>query len=206
MMKKLLFISMLALGATLCNAQYFGIRGGLNLANIGGDAENNSMRPGFHIGAYYQSALSDKILFEPEVQFSLQGSNAEDDTFGFDQSITMLNIPLMAKYLVSDDFSINAGPYIGLILSAEAQSDAGDVDNKDFFRSLDYGLGLGATYELPSGLNLSLRYTLGLADITDDQGGTETVIIDGFPIEVEIEEQRITNQVIQFSVGYLFNK
>lgn len=199
-------MTMLALGASISHAQYYGFRGGFNLANIGADAENNSIRPGFHIGAYYQSTLSDKLLFEPEVQLSFQGANADDDALGFDQSITMLNVPLMAKYLVNDEFSVNAGPYIGLILGAEAKADDDDFDNKDFFNSLDFGLGLGASYELPSGINLSIRYLLGLADITDDEGGTETVIIDNFPVEVEVEEQRITNQVIQFSVGYLINK
>ncbi|MEM6526151.1 MAG: porin family protein [Bacteroidota bacterium] len=203
-MKKLLFMTMLALGASIGHAQYYGFRGGFNLSNIGADAENNSMRPGFHIGAYYQVTLSDKILFEPELQLSLQGSNSDDDTI--DQSITMLNVPLLAKYLVTDELSINAGPYLGLIMGAEIKSDADDIDNKDFFNSLDFGLGLGASYELPSGINLSVRYLMGLADITDDEGGTETVIIDNFPVEIEVEEQRITNQVIQFSVGYLINK
>ena len=195
---------MLVLGASIGQAQYYGYRGGFNLANLGADAENNSFRPGFHIGAYYQVTFSDKILFEPELQLSLQGSNSDDDTI--DQSITMLNIPLLAKYLVNDELSINAGPYLGLIMGAEAKSDADDFDNKDLFNALDYGLGLGASYELPSGINLSVRYLLGLADISDDESGTETVIVDNFPIEVEVEKQRITNQLIQFSVGYLINK
>jgi hypothetical protein len=204
-MKKILLMTLLVLGTLGSQAQQFGVRGGLNLANIGADAENNSLRPGLHVGAYYQVPLRDKFLLEPEAQLSFQGSNADTDP-AFNQAITQINIPIIVKYKVTEAITVDAGPYAGFIRGAKIKSDDGDIDNKDFFNSLDFGVGLGASYQMTSGINFSIRYLAGLADITDDPSGTEIIIIDNVPVEVEVEEQKITNQVIQFSIGYTINK
>lgn len=192
------------LGAVNCHAQFFGARAGLNLSNIGSDAVNNSIRPGYHLGVYYSTSLADNLWLEPELQYSAQGSNAEDETSAFDQTLSYLNIPMTFKYSVGTSVKIIGAPYAGILLAAEARSEAGDFDNKDLFKSIDYGIGLGLEYELSSSLNISARYLFGIADITDESG-TQTVVIDGIPVEVDVQDQTITNRVLQVSIGYDFN-
>lgn len=206
-MKKIyMTIAFLVLGTGFCFSQSFGVRGGVNLSNIGGDAVNNSIRPGFHLGAYYTKKVGINFIFEPEIQLSTQGSNAEDASMAFNQSLTYINIPLTFKYRLSDQFNVNAVPYFGMLLGASIDSDLlGNIDNSESFKTFDFGMGLGADYSISDNISVQVRYLFGLADITDD-GGTEVIEIDGFPVEVEVEEQTITNRVFQLSVGYTINQ
>ena len=107
----------------------------------------------------------------------------------------------MAKYYVAEGFSLEAGPQIGLLLSAkdvwtenwDGETDSGSEDLMDFLNKLDFGLNFGVGYKLDSGLNFGARYYLGLANIEDDDDYAED---DG--------DYWIKNNVFQFSVGYSF--
>ena len=203
-MKKVLLVVVGMLGMASCYGQ-FGVKGGLNLANFGSDAENNQMRPALHLGVSYELSLAQKFSVYPELQYSLQGANAEDSEFAFDQSVAYINLMMPLSYNIGEKLSINAGPYLGMLVGAQAKSDGGDIDNKDLFKSTDFGLTLGGTFKINSAFGIGLHYLMGLADITDDGEGTETVVIDGFPVEVEQESQNITNRVIQLSLSYRLN-
>ncbi|MEX0313358.1 MAG: outer membrane beta-barrel protein, partial [Allomuricauda sp.] len=75
----------IVLTTTLCihaQEKNFGIVGGLNVSNIRGDiAEltNNDWRLAYHIGIFSNLPLSDKIAFEPRVEFSSIGYVDEVD-------------------------------------------------------------------------------------------------------------------------------
>jgi hypothetical protein len=49
---------------------------------------------------------------------------------------------------------MDAGPQIGFLLSAKIE----DIDIKDSFNTLDYGLSAGLGYKLDNGINFSARY------------------------------------------------
>lgn len=74
-----------------------------------------------------------------------------------------LNIPVLAKYYITDAFSVEAGPQIGFLLSAKSRGE----DIKDLFKSTDYGLNLGIGYDFTENFALGVRYTIGLSDIAD---------------------------------------
>ena len=69
----------------------------------------------------------------------------------------------MAKYYVANGFNLQAGPEV-------AFKAGGDDSIKDSVKSVDFGLGIGAGYELSSGLMFDARYNLGLANIIDVSG------------------------------------
>ena len=48
----------------------------------------------------------------------------------------------------------------------------GDDSIKDSVKSVDFGLGIGAGYELSSGLMFDARYNLGLNNIDNSGSGT----------------------------------
>lgn len=181
-MKKLLLSAFaICAFAFTTNAQEvtFGAKGGLNLSTIVGDASNVSYIIGAHIGGMAEISISDKFAVQPEVLFSMQG--AKDDYASL--NMNYINLPVMAKYFVTEEISIEAGPQIGVLMSAKYDGE----DIKDGYSSLDYGLNFGAGYKMESGLNFSLRYSLGLANINDTDRVTNI------------------NAVMQASVGYFFN-
>lgn len=212
-MKKVLLIAAVAVfGLTSVQAQEisFGAKAGLNLANLGGDVEDTDMKMGLHIGGVVEIPISDQFSFAPELLFSMQGAKVEGtetETF-FGQTITYdyeaktnlnyLNLPLMAKFYVAEGFSLEAGPQVGFLLSAKeegevtasalgmSETESFSEDIKDELESIDFGLNFGVGFKMDSGLFFQGRYNLGLANLTGE------------------DEYKINNQVIQFSVGFMF--
>lgn len=140
---------------------------------------------------------------------------------GVNGNLSYLQIPVMFKYYFTDALSLDAGPYISFLLSAkyDGKKTAFDVpvsdgeggyvlmdivttydkeDMKDEYNSMDYGLGVGATYNFDFGLNISARYNLGLADLDATDKGTASGS-DRLQADYKVQ-----NRIFQFTVGYKF--
>lgn len=154
-MKKVLFAAIAVLGFMSVQAQdiKFGVKGGLNMSTLTGDADVDS-KTSFYIGGLADFTVSDKFHVQPELLYSSEGG--DDDT-----GISYLRIPVMAKYYVNDSFNIQAGPELAFKVATE--EDAMD----DITKSMDFALGLGAGYEMESGLMFDARYNFGLSNISD---------------------------------------
>ena len=176
-MKKLLLVAAIAVFGFTANAQEvtFGVKGGVNFSNWDANADTDGITS-FYIGGLADFALSESFHVQPELLFSSEGAESGDVDLG----ASFLRIPVMAKYYVADGLSLQAGPNFGFLISE-------DDALEDALKSFDVALGLGAGYELESGLFFDARYNLGLTDLSD---------VDGF------ETKTVTFQV---GVGYRFN-
>ncbi len=183
-MKKLLFCFAIAVfGIANLNAQdiEFGVKGGLNFASISGDdIPDSGITTAFHFGVMAEINVFDKFSFQPELLYSDQGYATDTNTIVFNY----INVPLMAKYYVTERFSFEAGPQVGFMISAKNEG----TDIKDQLNSFDFGLNLGIGYKLDNGLNFGARYNLGLSNIND---------VNGF-------SSKNRNGVVQVSIGYFF--
>ena len=217
-MKKLSIAIVIVLGFNqLITAQEikFGAKAGLNLANMSGDVEDNSMKVAFHLGGMAEIKISETFAVQPELLYSAQGAKFSDGTL----SLNYLALPVMAKYAVSENFSLEAGPQFGYLLSAKAKDESNEDDGgggnieasaksstsskaqlaqaaqadsrdiKENFKSFDLGLALGASYLLNNGLNVGVRYIMGLSDTPKNDDG----------------DFKYKNSVFQLSIGYYFN-
>ncbi len=188
-MKKYVFITLvLAFVFSSSNAQdlTFGAKAGANFATLGGDFDNAETRTSIHLGGVLEVSISDVFSVQPEILYSSQGAGSDlddDDVLKLDY----INIPILAKYYVVDNLSIEAGPQIGFLLSAEVEEGGDTEDIKDITKSTDIGLNFGLGYKLDSGLNFGARYYFG-SDIND----------------IEEDSDKITNSVFQLFVGYFF--
>jgi len=198
-MKNFLIITMISLfGLTIVGAQNnveFGLKAGINLSTItGDDADSFSSRTGFHVGFVSEIEISETFSFQPELLYSAQGSDWSEDfvseSFEGTYKVDYLNVPLMAKFYVVEGFSLEAGPQVGLLLSAKAEGDFADDDLKDYLKGIDFGVNFGLGYKLDGGLNFGARYNLGLSDANDDTDF--------------LGDSTYKNGVFQFSVGYFF--
>ena len=193
-MKKLLLTAVFAVITIVSiNAQEFGAKAGVNFASLNGD-EDFDGRTSFFVGGVVEFEISESFSLQPELLYSSQGAKSSFSEEGFDFESTIkldyLNIPLMAKYYVTEGLSIEAGPQVGFLLSAKAEykedgeSDSEDI--KDELKSVDFGLNFGLGYKLDSGLNFGARYNLGLSNVPDE---------DDFDLK---------NGVFQIAIGYFF--
>lgn len=140
----------------------FGAKAGLNLATLGGSTGlgNYSSKPGFHLGAVLEIPFSDMITLQPEVLISLQGTGGYITNENL--NLWYVTVPVMGKYNVWDDLYVEAGPYVGVLLgeNSEDQILNGLATNFDT-NTLDFGLGLGAGYELTDNFYFQARFNFG---------------------------------------------
>lgn len=192
-MKKLLLIVCVAVFTMSAQSQElrFGVKGGLNMASIGGDnASSFKGRTSFHIGGLVEIPISEKFAIQPELLYSLQGAKFSNQGATETYKLSYINVPVMAKYYIIDGLAAEAGPQFGILLSAKddysSQGQSGTVDIKDQLNTLDIGLGFGASYRLDMGVFFGLRYNFGLANIVSEGNA------------------KLHNNVFQISAGYTF--
>lgn len=201
-MKKFILLAIVLFTIGFANAQKaeFGLKGGLNIANekfIGSGAPSTSTLIGVNLGGFVEIKVSEKFAIQPELLYSTQGTKLNWETNGTTINsfkLAYINIPVMAKFYASKKFSLEAGPQIGFLTSAKVNGTSGgttvDVDAKKFYKSTDFGINFGASYEITKKLSIGLRYNLGLSNV-----GSKEFVGDG---------DKITNSVFQFSLGYRF--
>ena len=191
-MKKILLtaFAVAAFGVTQAQEMSFGAKAGLNIANLGADAETDGSLVGFHVGGVAEFPISENFSIQPELLYSMQGAKVvfvdEFDVMEADLKLSYINVPIMAKYYVMEGLSLEVGPQIGFLMSAKVD----DEDVKDGYKSIDFGLNGGVGYKTEMGLFFQARYNAGLAAINEEFEG------DG--------GAKVTNNVVSFSVGYTF--
>ena len=172
----------------------FGIKGGLNVSTITNvnsidTGVSSSALIGFHVGVFGEFLLSDKFSLQPELLYSTQGVKLNFSGETGDLKLDYINIPVMAKFYVAKEFSLEFGPQIGFLTSAKAKSGGASVDVKESMKSTDFGLDLGAGYDFGKNVTLGLLYNYGLTRVQKDLASGES---------------ESKNSVFQLSVGYKF--
>ncbi|WGK64573.1 porin family protein [Croceiramulus getboli] len=197
----------------------YGVKAGLNISSIGGDANfgvdpntvngdqeaSTSSRTTVHFGFFAQYTLDEQWAFRPELIYSAQGGTLSYSgvfsgftiTTTSDIRLDYLQLPLLGVYTPLNGLQLQAGPQLGLLINAEAETTLagnGDSENstediKDSVNGFDFGVALGASYQLQAtGFFFDARYSLGLSNINDSEG-----------------DQSNQNNVFQLGVGYRFN-
>ena len=187
-MKKIFTTLVVAVATILTvNAQEvkFGARAGLNFSTLsftefsdGADIRvkfDTNFKANFHFGVFTEIGFTNQMLLEAGVAYSQQGSklkSAEAFVLGVSQgkenldssyfSLNMINIPVWLKYDIH---------------GFKTMTEKGDD-------SFDFGLGIGAEYNLPMGLFFDANFNLGLTSLGNNPSAK--------------------NRVLQIGIGYKF--
>jgi hypothetical protein len=174
-MKALLLSIFAAASLATANAQLqYGVKAGVNMSNLTGDATNDyKSRTGFNAGMFLEIPVSKKFSVKPELVYSLQGAKSDgvQDIFPASTLKTgYVNIPVLAKYNIISGLFAETGPQIGFLTSAKNDFDGTDHDVKDVYKTTDFSWAFGLGYELPFGLGVNARYNTGISKIVEEQG------------------------------------
>lgn len=174
-MKKITILALFVICTVVgANAQVaLGVKGGLNFANVDMEGFDTDGKTGYHFGAFAEIGLAG-IALQPELLFSTKGS---DDT-----DLSYLEVPVLLKKNFAKVLNVHLGPQFGFLTKAETDG----VDVKEFVKSTDISLAVGAGLNLPAGLVGGVRYVYGLSDINDGLGA------------------EVKNRTIQVYVGWKF--
>jgi hypothetical protein len=166
-MKKIFLLIVMAGSFAAANAQIsYGVKGGLNVANIGGeDVDDNKAKLGFHLGGFVNVPVAERISVQPELVFSAQGAKFEGDS---KYNLDYLNVPVLARYTIPSGFFAETGPQLGFLVSAKAKNDGDKTNVKDYFKKTDFSWALGVGYLMQSNMGVSARFNLGLSKLDED--------------------------------------
>ena len=173
---------------------------GMSLANHGGDVSGLDSKVGFiNIGAsVWLPDLIPNTIMEPGIRLVSKGSKSEVTTSSYGGDITTKNtdnlvyLELFGKARL-DMLDMPILPFAGLsagfLLSAnrktEVNGQSEDVDLKDTYNTMDFGLLFGLDYVINNKMTVGFEYNLGLANMLDGPG-------------------KMTNNTMLFTIGVLF--
>ncbi len=164
----------------------FGVKGGLNVADLKDletvdtlDKFEKESQTGFVGGAYVKLPFG-PFRLQVEGLYSRKGAKGTSSSGPslaskpWETRLTYLEIPVLLKYefptpLLKPFFY--GGASLAFLMKAELRNERINsdwVDYKDFTKSTDYGLVVGAGIELV-GITLEGRYTHGLSNTVDDE-------------------------------------
>ena len=177
---------------------------------------NTSFKPGFHFGAFIEYGFNEKLWVEAGVDYAFQGakyksfeviekdnngnvlSRTKEDVKNAKWNTQQLNIPLWFKYDING-FRPKVGINLGFLTKIETKGE--DNEQKTVTESFtpdkkfDFGLGIGAEYNLPMGLFFDATFNLGLTKLSNKEKNDDGTYSEG---------GKFKNRVIQIGVGYKF--
>lgn len=199
-MKKIALIVMLFAVFRLSAQEFHFIpKIGLNFANM--TNMEGSMKPGLNIGVAGEMMLTSHFAIEPGVYYSMQGTKVDEVSLKIKNDY--LNIPVLFKGYVYEGFNLFAGPQLGFKVSSKAKLSGSGASittdaMSDAFKSVDFGIVVGAGYQSSMGLLFSLSYNIGLANVLD---GDKLASMSGMS---QVKDEKSRNGVLQFNLGWRF--
>ena len=191
-MKKLAiaFVCMImATGAATAQKTFtWGPKVGFDITHFWGKDIRHGIQPNYQAGLFFEYRVADKFAIAPEVVFATQGGKQslvlDLGSLGkFDYTETYhtnyVNVPVMFKFYPTSDFSIDFGPQVGFNVYSKCtdkyefngkevvgyEKDKKVTDLKDGTKTVDFGVALGATYNLSENAFIQARYTLGVTKV-----------------------------------------
>jgi hypothetical protein len=199
-MKKITLLSIAAILALVSFGQsVWGIKAGINISSIGGDGASSfgtSVNP--NLGGTVKFKINNTFSIQPEAMLSFEGAKISNSYTTGKMHMTYLNFPIMANINAAEGFSIQTGPQLGFLMSANqtstslftalpnriaatstqstisnadqvASTTSTTVDIKDYMKSTSLSWSFGALYEIPkSNFATGIRYNLGVTNVNDN--------------------------------------
>lgn len=175
-----LCLSLLAINSNLfAQSPRIGVKAGLNASNLfinREDVDDENMRLGLHGGLFAQMMGEDAMVgLQTELLLSTKGASAQYNFLGASGRVNFnslyLDVPLLLVVKLGDVVDLQAGGYGGFLLGASTSTkgDFGDEYqelDRDNFKKFDYGLTVGAAFNLDI-ISIGARYNYGLNPIAN---------------------------------------
>ena len=197
-MKKIaiaLMCMIVATGAAMAQKQFtFGPKIGVDYTHYWGEYVGHDGVLNYQAGLFMEYRFTDKFSIAPEVVFAAQGGKykwikdvSTNIEYNTTDHVNYINVPVMLKYYVTPALSIDLGPQIGFNIYSKATDKwtVGDKEFKDTYelestKDIDFGVGLGLTYNIAKDVFVQGRYTMGMTKVFEhgnDKNGNAQIAI-----------------------------
>ncbi|MBK0381487.1 PorT family protein [Pedobacter sp. SD-b] len=192
-MKKLFITSFALLFAGLVNAQStksglpsFGIKGGVNFANIiktDNPDYKTDYNTGFNAGVFVNIPIISPLSFQPELMFSQKGFKSTQTLGTVTQTTNWIEVPILAKISPGNGFNIVIGPQVSFLTKTNNKFEGSFTTSEqtkyendaDKFKKSILGGVVGIGFDLTSRLGINGRYALDFQK-NNENGTTETPV------------------------------
>lgn len=187
-MKKLFLGAAIAI-SSLSFAQTFGLKAGVNVASISDEGfDDSKAKVGFNAGAFANIPVAESFSIQPEVLYNQLGSELkrtynENNYVSSKVNLDYITVPIMFQYKLVPQFYLEAGPEFGFLVSAKNKntvvingnsSTSESSDFKDDLNSFNFGVGLGAGFDITKNFGVNARYVAGFSDVTKPESDPST--------------------------------
>lgn len=155
-----------------------GLKAGVNYANFTNSDIQTDAITSFHGGLVTEFSLLKNFSLQPELLYSTQGAELNDFGQQIKNELGYISIPVLAKFYLNDNLSLEIGPQASFLLSERNEVDAGDSN------TFDFAVAGGLTYKFGKHFFVQGRYGLGLTEPKRDAA--------------------VKNSVLQGSIGFMF--
>lgn len=187
----------------------FGLEGGWAGTSING-LESQSYAHNLNLGFYFDIRLKQELWLKTGVMVKSSSGSGDlsaidvktlypeistiADSGSYSQALGQFNVPILIKYRFQNHLYCVFGPQISLLTKAKLNYEHSyeniilntSINNTNSFNRFDIGLsaGFGYTFKMWQGMNVGVRYYLGLTDIT--RGNSKKHTSSGFLVKLDI--------------------
>lgn len=187
-----------------CLFAQFGIKGGLNFANVTKVSSiNNSSRSGFHAGIFLAPPSKSILGSRTELLFSRQGYDYKTNTNTGNVNLDYIMMPQYMAINITKYFQIQVGAQMAYLVSAKVDSSSSgssSTENNimDLYNRFDYGYGGGIEVHPIKGLLVGARVNISLGNLykTPEPGQQPSFI----------PKVDVKNNLFQIFAGWKFGK
>lgn len=187
----------------------FGIKAGVNLAHLdnktqeSSNAGENTNKTSLHAGVFYNIPVSAAFRLQPELLYSIQGtkttamSSTDPNLAGLNEiDLHYVSLPVMLQYMTPGGFSVEAGPQVSYLSSANGdRANGGESNLKDgnYVKKIDFAVAGGIGYMSRIGLGAHAKYQYGVTNVWNNEKS---------PVAGAGMDAR--NRVVQIGLHYAF--
>ncbi|PWN71726.1 hypothetical protein C1631_003640 [Chryseobacterium phosphatilyticum] len=181
-----------------------------NDIEFGGVEGSFKSKSGFYVGALVEHKFNNKFAIQGEVEYANLGGKAEISLPGITVTeklnLNRIVIPISARYYVTPELGVYAGPYVSFKTNNKVKFEMSGMNGmvdpnavregeklverylNNSLKSTDFGLFLGADYNVYKGLFVDARYSFGLTNM----------------IKNPVDGEKMKMNFFQLGVGYKF--
>lgn len=158
-----------------------GFKFGVGLTGFhGDDSKGLDSEFGFEIGGTKMVPLNSIVTFNPQLLFAYRSASASepyDETYDLKLTITdmAIEVPVLFCFHITPAFFLQAGPQLGLLISSMGKAELDDEsvsdDILDKRTKFEYGLAIGAGFQITDKWAVDVKYNHGLNDILKEGNG-----------------------------------
>jgi hypothetical protein len=176
-MRKSLLILSAVFFATTVHAQlhsrstsYAGLKLGGSAATITGDVPANMRYVyGLSGGLFVHLPLSRPFSVQPELLYSMKGYRSPASYPDASTWLNYIDVPVAFRAATSAGLFVEAGPQLGILLTAKSDATGEKANVKSLYRPVDFGFVLGAGYQpRKGGLGIGGRYNASFNTVLKD--------------------------------------